>query len=79
MRFLDSARSCFEALADTPKMGPVVTSTKSEFSDLRKWRVTGFSNYLIFYLPSPDGADILRVLHGASDWWLLLDIANATP
>lgn len=30
-------------------------------------------DYLIFYTPGRDGADILRILHGARDWPNLLD------
>lgn len=73
MRFLDTARDSFTALGNTPHIGAPVQSKKPGFADLRKWRVAGFSNDLIFYLPLPDGADILRVLHGAQDWWALLD------
>ena len=30
-------------------------------------RIKGFENHLIFYRPSEDGVDIIRVLHGARD------------
>jgi toxin ParE1/3/4 len=77
MRFLDSARDSFAALGDTPYMGARVGSRYPAFAELRKWRVDGFANYLIFYLPLHDGVDILRVLHGAQDWWQSLDIDSA--
>ena len=41
---------------------------------MRKWRVSGFENYLVFYLPRADGVSIVRVLHAARDWWSLFGI-----
>ncbi len=76
MRFLDSARDSFVALGDTPYMGGRVGSQKPAFDQLRKWRVSGFAHYLIFYLPVDGGVDILRILHGAQDWWQTLGIDN---
>lgn len=77
MRFLDSARDSFMALGDTPFLGARAGSRNPAFSELRKWRVAGFANYLIFYLPLADGVDILRVIHGAQDWWQTLNIDDA--
>jgi toxin ParE1/3/4 len=77
MRFLDAARSSFIALGDTPQMGARSRSRIPAFAELRKWRIAGFANYLIFYLPMRDGVDILRVLHDAQDWWQTLDIDRA--
>ena len=74
MRFLDSARDSFAALGDTPHMGARVGSRNPAFAELRKWRVAGFANYLIFYLPMDGCVDIMRVLHGTQDWWESLDI-----
>lgn len=74
MRFLDSARDSFLALGDTPYMGARVGSRNPAFAELRKWRVASFASYLIFYLPVDGGVDIIRVLHGAQDWWQSLDI-----
>ena len=74
MRFLDSSRASFTALGDTPNLGTPTRSRNPEFAELKRWRVSGFSNYLIFYLPLANGADILRVVHGAQDWWALLDV-----
>jgi toxin ParE1/3/4 len=31
------------------------------------WRVRGFERYLIFYRPTDDGIDVVRVLHGSRD------------
>lgn len=76
MRFTDSARASFAALGDVPNIGVQVHSRNPAFEELRKWRISGFAAYLIYYLPLADGADVLRVLHGAQDWWAALDIAS---
>ena len=34
---------------------------------MRRAPVPSFSKYLIFYLPSAGGIDVVRVLHGAQD------------
>lgn len=73
-RFLTNAEMSFNALAEQPKMGAPLSLRPPELAGLRKWRVKDFENYLIFYLPSPDGVSILRVLHGSRDWWSLLGI-----
>jgi toxin ParE1/3/4 len=41
---------------------------------VRKWRVGGFENYLVFYLPRANGVSIVGVLHAARDWWSLFGI-----
>lgn len=34
---------------------------------MRRWPVTGFENYLVYYRPLRDGIEIVRILHGARD------------
>jgi toxin ParE1/3/4 len=34
---------------------------------LRSWRVSHFEKYLIFYVPTDRGLEVVRVLHGAQD------------
>ncbi len=74
-RFMANAESSFSALAGQPHMGAALTSHNQQLAGLRKWRVSDFDNFLIFYLPRPDGVSIVRVLHAARDWWELLGIA----
>ena len=74
LRFVDSARASFAALGETPNSGPPVHSGSAELGELRKWRVTGFPNYLIFYRPEKDRVRIFRIIHGAQDWWQSLEI-----
>jgi len=41
--------------------------------NLRRWPVKGFENWLIFYLPTDEGIDVVRVIHGARNIAALLD------
>ena len=71
-RFLAHAEASFNDLAQQPKMGAPLTLKHPALANIRKWRVKGFDNHLVFYEPRPDGVSIVRVLHAASDWWQLL-------
>jgi toxin ParE1/3/4 len=73
-RFLLSADKSFGDLGQHPQMGVALSLRDPKLARLRKWRVSGFENFLIFYLPRPDGVSIVRVLHAAKDWWSLLGI-----
>ena len=73
-RFLDKAEATFETLAGQPAMGAPLALRRPELAGLRKWRIDGFDNHLIFYLPRPDGVFIVRVLHAARDWESLLGV-----
>jgi len=73
-RFLTSAEASFSDLAEQPMIGAPVKLRAPELAGIRKWRVKDFDNYLVFYLPVPDGVSIVRVLHAARDWWSLLGI-----
>ncbi len=66
-RFVDEAETAFTQLAGQPHMGWQRTFRNRRLSDIRVWRVKGFAEYLIFYLPLDDGVDIIRVLHGRRD------------
>ena len=73
-RFLDRARSSFEALAQQPMIGAPIQTRSPALAGMRRWPVRDFRSYLIFYLPRPDGISVVRVLHGSRDWWSLLGI-----
>jgi toxin ParE1/3/4 len=74
-RFLDSVSAEFLKIAANPMLGPNIGSNKLALSKIRKWRVPGFPNMVIFYQPRTDGVTITRVIHAAQDWWGLLGIA----
>lgn len=71
-RFLSQAEASFDDLLKQPRIGSPLTLRHPELVGMRKWRINDFDNYLIFYLPRPDGISIVRVLHSAQDWWNLL-------
>jgi toxin ParE1/3/4 len=66
-RFLTAVSSTFEHLADMPKMGSLCGFQKPALRRVRRWRVEGFENWLIFYIPRRDGVEIIHVIHGARD------------
>lgn len=72
--FLTQAEASFDELAAQPLMGAPLMLKRPELAGLRKWRVKGFDNYMILYIPRPDGVSIIRVLHASRDWWSLLGI-----
>jgi toxin ParE1/3/4 len=71
-RFLAQAETSFDDLARQPLMGAPVPLKPPDLAGMRKWRVKDFDDHLIFYQSRPGGVSIVRVLHGASDWWSLL-------
>jgi len=66
-RFLQAAEDTFLALARMPAMGVATSFSDSRDRMLRRWRIRGFENFLIFYRPLEDGIEVIRVLHGARE------------
>jgi toxin ParE1/3/4 len=64
-RFILAARREFEFLAENPLLGAIRDIRRKNLKGMRSWPIDGFRNYLIFYIPLPDGVEIFRVLHGA--------------
>jgi toxin ParE1/3/4 len=54
-------------LVKQPNAGVGYDSGVAFLKGMRRFPIRGFENYLLFYLPSRDGIDIVRVLHGARD------------
>ncbi|HEX4508248.1 MAG TPA: type II toxin-antitoxin system RelE/ParE family toxin [Alphaproteobacteria bacterium] len=75
-KFLANADLSFQDLAAWPDMATPLQSRLPELAGMRKWRVKGFENFLIFYQTRTDAVSIVRVLHASQDWWRLLDIEN---
>ncbi len=73
-RFMAQAEETFAELAHEPLIGAPLQLTHPRLEKLRKWRIKGFDNHLVFYEPHPDGVSIVRVLHAARDWWGLLGV-----
>lgn len=75
-RYLANAEVSFTDLAEQPLIGAPLLRHLPELASLRKWRVSEFDNFLIFYLPRQDGVSIVRVLHAVQDCWKLLGMAT---
>jgi len=73
-RFLGNAQASFEQLARQSHIGTPQNSRHPKLAGMRRWQIAEFDNVLIFYLPRADGVSIVRVLHGARDWWSLLGL-----
>lgn len=65
MRFLDAAEDTITFLAANPLVGQLFQPQNELIPQLRIWPVNGFRNHLIFFRPTDDGVEIVRVLHGA--------------
>ena len=66
-RFLDGLAATCDQLARMPHIGALCGFRRASLRRVRRWRVQGFDNWLIFYLPRRDGAVILHIIHGARD------------
>ena len=73
-RFLRNAEMSFSGLAHQPMMGMPLALRRPELVGMRKWRIKGFDNHLIFHQPKPEVISFVRVLHAASNWWGLLGL-----
>jgi toxin ParE1/3/4 len=51
LRFLQAAEDTFADLAAMPGMGRTEDFDNPRLTGMRRWRVHGFDNYLIFYQP----------------------------
>jgi toxin ParE1/3/4 len=67
LRFLQAAEATFAELAAMPGMGRAEDFANPRLTGMRRWRVRGFENYLIFYQPLAQGIDVLRVVYGTRD------------
>ncbi|HLZ13669.1 MAG TPA: type II toxin-antitoxin system RelE/ParE family toxin [Candidatus Acidoferrum sp.] len=71
-RFILAVHETLQLLSSHPEMGWIAHFKVRELASLRAFPVTGFEKMLILYLPSPDGVEILRVIHGSRNWQALL-------
>jgi len=67
IRFLVAVRADARRLAEMPGMGATREFENPQIRGVKFWPVAGFRNYLIFYRPTADGIEALRVIHGARD------------
>ena len=67
-RFYGAVMKTVEQLLRSPNLGERCQFRNPQTKGMRKWRVDGFPNHVIFYRPVGDKLEILRVLHGARDY-----------
>jgi toxin ParE1/3/4 len=65
--FLAAAEQTFEFLSKMPLIGSPRAFSSARLSNVRQWPIKGYELYLIFYRPTDDGIEVLRVLHGRRD------------
>jgi toxin ParE1/3/4 len=71
--FLFAAEQTFELLAKMPLIGSPRRFRSSRLRNLRQFPVKSYEDYLIFYCPTEDGIEVLRVLHGRRDIEAIFD------
>lgn len=65
LRFIDALATTFDHIARTPGMGSTRNYRNPRLAGMRMIPVSGFENFLVFYLTAPRTIDIVRVLHAA--------------
>ena len=66
-RFLTNLDQAIHTLTETPMIGRKSDIAVSGYPAPRIWHVPGFEDFLIFYVPSDEELEIVRVLHGKRD------------
>ena len=57
----------FTELAEMPYLSRERSDAAPRWPGLRSWAIRGFPRFLIFYRPSADRIEIVRIVHGAQD------------
>lgn len=71
--FLDAAEKAFSVLAEMPLLGVAWAVSDAKLGGMRTYLLPQYRNYLIIYRATPEGTEILRVVHGARDIGPLVD------
>ena len=73
-RFYREVGRALDLLAAFPAIGSLHPVRKKQLEGLRSWPISGFRNYVIFFLPiGRAGVDVVHVLHGKRDVDQILD------
>jgi toxin ParE1/3/4 len=65
LRVYDAIEATFHLVASHPGAGPVCRLPDPALADLRFLPVREYRGYLVIYRALQDGAEIVRVIHGA--------------
>lgn len=66
-RFYDSIQATFRLLATHPSLGTKTNFQNIHLKDTRFFPIKSFAHHILFYKQTPQGLDVLRVVHGARD------------
>ncbi len=66
-KFLDVIEGTSAMLAGMPEMGALRSFNNPALEGIRMWPVKGFEKHLIFYCPTANGIEVIRILHAARD------------
>lgn len=66
-RFLEAAEQTLREIAEMPLISAQQFVGTRRLEGLRSRQIKGFSNWLVFYLVTAEGIEVVRVLHGARD------------
>jgi toxin ParE1/3/4 len=69
--FLEAVDRALAMLLDLPEIG--APRRHGGIEGLRMWRMRGFDRHLIFYRPTAEGIEVIRVLHASRDLAAALD------
>ena len=73
-RFVGNLQKTLAALRQQPDLGSPRSFGDPRLEGIRVWPVRGFRRYLVFYIPTNDAIEVVRLLHGARDVAGLLGI-----
>lgn len=66
-RFLSRVSATVRLLADQPGMGAKWPVRRKDLQGIRRFPVSDFRSFLIFYVPRDNFIDIVRIIHGVRD------------
>jgi len=72
-RFLEAVEKTFQLLDSMPGIGKPQPVRNPTLQGLRSRVVQGFKKYVVFYLETDDGVEIVRVLYGSRDVLAILE------
>ena len=72
-RLYDAIVDALDQLADMPGMGSPSGIPNPKLAGVRKWQLSTFSEYLVFYDASDAELRVLRLIHSKRDYNRVLD------
>jgi toxin ParE1/3/4 len=66
-KLISTAKEDFIRISEFPYVGKICGFETTQYKNMRYLQISGFRNYLIFYLVTDSTIEIVRILHGARD------------